>query len=91
MLDGAARMVDDGEGGQDALGRALVVRFTAADAIRRAVSGAVELLGGMAFIGSPDVAQLAATSYAIAFHPPGRLAVADGLHSWFTGGPLVIG
>jgi alkylation response protein AidB-like acyl-CoA dehydrogenase len=91
MVDGAARLLDEGGAGEDGLARALVVRFAAAEAIGRAVSGAVELLGGTAFIGAPEVAQLAATVHAIGFHPPSRLAVADGLVSWFTGGSLVIG
>jgi len=91
MLDGAARTLDDGEGGEDALGRALVVRFAAADAIAGAVRTAVELLGGMAFVSSPEVAYLAAASHAIAFHPPSRTSAANGLAEWFAGRPLVIG
>ena len=91
MLDGAARALDEGDGGQDALGRALVVRFAAADAIAHAVRGAVELLGGMAFVSSSEVAYLAAASHAIAFHPPSRTSVAAGLADWFAGRPLVIG
>ena len=93
MLDGAARALDDGDGdgGQDALGRALVVRFAAADAIAHAVRGAVELLGGMAFVSSSEVGYLAAASHAIAFHPPSRTSVAAGLADWFAGRPLVLG
>ncbi|MEU2611675.1 acyl-CoA dehydrogenase family protein [Micromonospora sp. NPDC007271] len=90
MLDGTARNLDDGDGGNDALGRALVVRFAAADAIAGAVRGAVELLGGMAFVTSPEVAYLAAASHAIAFHPPSRASVAAEMADWFGGRPLVL-
>lgn len=90
MLDGAARSLDDGDGGNDALGRALVVRFSAANTIATAVRGAVDLLGGMAFISSPEVAYLAAASHAVAFHPPSRVSAAVELTDWFAGQPLVL-
>ena len=90
MLDGVARNLDDGDGGNDALGRALVVRFAAAEAIATAVRRAVELLGGMAFISSPAVAYLAAASHAVAFHPPSRTSAAAELAGWFDGKPLIL-
>jgi alkylation response protein AidB-like acyl-CoA dehydrogenase len=90
MLDGVARGLDDGDGGNDGLGRSLVVRFTVADIIGPTVRTAVELLGGMAFIESGEVAYLAGAAHAIAFHPPSRSSVAAGLAAWFAGSPLVI-
>ena len=90
MLDGAARNLDDGDGGNDGLARALITRFTVADIVRSTVAKAVELLGGMAFAGSPEVAYLAAASHAIAFHPPSRHSSADALLGWFSGRPVVI-
>ncbi len=90
MLDGVARCVDDGDGDNDTLARTLVVRFAAADAIATSVRTAVELLGGMAFITSPDVAYLAAASSAIAFHPPSRASIAENLVDWFAGKPLIL-
>ena len=90
MLDGAARNLDDGDGGNDGLARALITRFTVADIVRSTVAKAVELLGGMAFAGSPEVAYLAAASHAIGFHPPSRHSSADALLGWFSGRPVVI-
>jgi alkylation response protein AidB-like acyl-CoA dehydrogenase len=89
-LDGAARNLDDGDGGNDGLARALITRFTVADTVRSTVAKAVELLGGMAFAGSPEVAYLAAASHAIGFHPPSRHSSADALLGWFSGRPVVI-
>jgi alkylation response protein AidB-like acyl-CoA dehydrogenase len=90
MLDGTARNLDDGDGGNDGLARALITRFTIADTVRSTVAKAVELLGGMAFIGSSEVAYLAAASHAIGFHPPSRHSSADPLLGWFAGRPVVI-
>jgi alkylation response protein AidB-like acyl-CoA dehydrogenase len=89
-LDGAARNLDGGDGGNDGLARALITRFTVADTVRSTVAKAVELLGGMAFVGSPEVAYLAAASHAIGFHPPSRHSAADALLGWFAGRPVVI-
>jgi alkylation response protein AidB-like acyl-CoA dehydrogenase len=57
---------------EQALTHAQFVRYSVQDAIQRATSRAVELAGGMAFIGSEDVSYLLAASRALAFHPPGR-------------------
>ena len=89
-LDGAARNLDAGDGGNDGLARALITRFTVADTVRATVAKAVELLGGMAFVGSPEIAYLAAASHAIGFHPPSRHSSADALLGWFSGRPVVI-
>jgi len=89
-LDGAARNLDDGDGGNDGLARALIVRFTVAETIRSTVAKAVELLGGMAFAGSPEVVYLASASHAIAFHPPSQQSSAEALLGWFSGRPVVI-
>jgi alkylation response protein AidB-like acyl-CoA dehydrogenase len=90
LLDGVARALDDGDGGNDALARALVTRFTVADTIRTTVAKAVEALGGMSFVRSSDVAYLAAASHAIGFHPPSRQSSVDALLGWFSGRPVVI-
>jgi alkylation response protein AidB-like acyl-CoA dehydrogenase len=55
LLDGAARALMAGDTGNDALAGELMARFGAQDAIGDAARRAVELLGGMAFIGSNDV------------------------------------
>ena len=82
--------LDDGEGGNDGLARALITRFTVADTVRSTVSKAVELLGGMSFVKSSEIAYLAAASHAIGFHPPSRHSSVDTLLGWFDGRPVVI-
>ncbi|MGM1060532.1 acyl-CoA dehydrogenase family protein [Saccharothrix sp. Mg75] len=89
-LDGAARNLDDGDGGNDGLARALITRFTVADTVRSTAAKAVELLGGMAYVGSSEVAYLSAAVHAIGFHPPSRNSSADALLGWFAGRPVVI-
>jgi alkylation response protein AidB-like acyl-CoA dehydrogenase len=90
LTEGLARRILDGEVDNDSLATALVTRFAVQDAISAAVSQAVELLGGMAFIGSQDVAYLAAASQAIAFHPPSRTSMASGLLDYYAGYPIVV-
>lgn len=54
--------------------KALCTRFMVQGAVERATNLAVELLGGMAFIASDEVAYLLAASRAICFHPISRAA-----------------
>ncbi|MFI6048575.1 acyl-CoA dehydrogenase family protein [Streptomyces violascens] len=88
LLEGVARMLGDGERGNDALTKTLVARYAAQDALGVAVRRAVELLGGMAFIGSSDVAYLAAVSHGLAFHPPSRASFAAPFLDHVDGHPL---
>lgn len=90
LLDGAARNLDEGDGGNDGLARSLITRFTVAETVRASAAKAVELLGGMAFVRSADVVYLASAIHAIGFHPPSRSASADALLGWFAGRPVVI-
>ena len=90
LTEGLARRVMDGETDNDTLATSLVTRFAVQDAIAAAVSQAVELLGGMAYIGSSDVAYLAAASHAIAFHPPSRSSMTGGLLDYYAGYPVVV-
>jgi alkylation response protein AidB-like acyl-CoA dehydrogenase len=90
LTEGLARRVMDGETDNDALASALVTRFAVQDAIAATVNQAVELLGGMAFIGSCDVAYLAAASHCIAFHPPSRASASGGLLDYYHGYPMVV-
>ncbi len=90
LTEGLARRIMDGETDNDALASSLVTRYAVQDAIMTAVNQAVELLGGMAFIGSCDVAYLAAASQAIAFHPPSRASTAGGLLDYYDGYPMVV-
>jgi len=90
LTEGLARRIADGETDNDTLAAALVTRFAVQDAISSAVNQAVEMLGGMAYVGSSDVAYLAAASHAIAFHPPSRSSVAGGLLDYYNGYPIVV-
>jgi alkylation response protein AidB-like acyl-CoA dehydrogenase len=89
-LDGVARRLDDGEAGNDALARSLIARYTVAEAVRSLVTRAVELLGGMAFIGSSRVAYLCAAAQAIGFHPPSRHSAVEAMLDWFDGRAVVL-
>ena len=96
-LDSAAGALDDatGAGGADTggsadLATALFVRYATERAIERAAMSAAALAGGMAFIGSPDVAYLLSACRALAFHPPSRAAASQPLVSYLGGEPLVL-
>jgi alkylation response protein AidB-like acyl-CoA dehydrogenase len=89
-LEGVAHAMVAGERGNDELARMLLVRYTVQSAITRATSLAVELLGGMAFIGSPEVSYLFAASRPLSLHPPARLSAAKGLDAYLAGSPLVL-
>ncbi|MFD6289670.1 acyl-CoA dehydrogenase [Streptomyces sp. NPDC060205] len=88
LLEGVARMLRDGESDDEALGRALVARFAAQDALGGAVRRAVEMLGGTAFIASSEVAYLAAVSHGLGFHPPSRASFAAPYLEHVAGSPL---
>jgi alkylation response protein AidB-like acyl-CoA dehydrogenase len=89
-LEGVARAMVAGERDNAQLGRMLLVRYAVQDAVARATSRAVELLGGMAFIGSPEVAYLLAASRGLSLHPPSRPTTAKSLDSFLAGGPLAL-
>lgn len=91
LTEGLARRIDVGDVGNDALAGALVTRYAVQDAVARSVDQAVELLGGMAYVSSSDVAYLAAASHALAFHPPSRTSMSESLVAhWATGEPVVV-
>lgn len=87
-LCGVARALDEGTDRVALLGRALLCRYVAQDAIVRVAALAAEHLGGMAFIGSGDVGYLSAAARALAFHPPARAAAAGALDAALAGAPL---
>ncbi|HVR38680.1 MAG TPA: acyl-CoA dehydrogenase family protein [Thermoanaerobaculia bacterium] len=89
-LEGVARAMMTGERGEAILVQSLFVRFAVQQAIERATSRAVELLGGMAFIRSREIAHLLAASRALGFHPPSRLSVAPALDGYLAGQPMVV-
>jgi alkylation response protein AidB-like acyl-CoA dehydrogenase len=89
-VEGVCRAMMMGERGGDILSQSLVVRYATQGVIARVVSSAVELLGGMAFISSPEVAQLAAATQALAFHPPSRSRMVEPLLEVFAGEALTV-
>jgi alkylation response protein AidB-like acyl-CoA dehydrogenase len=88
-LEGIALQMSDGSIPHDQLlTRALLCRYATQDAINRSVAEAVELLGGMAFIRSGDVSCLAASSRALAFHPPARTRATEPIAAALNGAEL---
>ncbi|WP_030608683.1 acyl-CoA dehydrogenase family protein [Streptomyces sclerotialus] len=91
LLEGTARGVRDGDlAGEEAVAAVLVARFAVQEALSGAADLALELLGGMDFIRSPEGALLAAAVRPLAFHPPSRTSTAEPLLGYFGGAPLVL-
>ncbi|MHB9756204.1 acyl-CoA dehydrogenase [Streptomyces sp. BYX5S] len=88
LIEGTARLIMDKTVDDAGLARALVARYGAQDLIREAVARAVELLGGTAFIGSPDIACFAAAAHGLSFHPPSRSSFAGPWLEHAAGRPL---
>lgn len=91
MLEGVARAKEAGEDGDGMLARTLCVRYAVQDTIGRITRRAVELLGGMSYIGSSDAAYLSAACAGLMFHPPSRTHMSDPLCDHFAGLPLRVG
>jgi alkylation response protein AidB-like acyl-CoA dehydrogenase len=89
-LEGVARTMRPGEGGNDELARMLLVRYSVQTAIGRVASLAVELLGPGAFIQSPEVSYLHAATHVLSLHPPARLGACKGLDAYLAGSTLVL-
>jgi alkylation response protein AidB-like acyl-CoA dehydrogenase len=87
-IDGIAYAMEAGEDREPLLARALAMRFTAQGVIESVAMRCAEMLGGMAFMESPDVAYLLAACRAMAFHPPGRLYATRALDQYSLGGSL---
>ncbi|MGI5472494.1 acyl-CoA dehydrogenase family protein [Streptomyces sp. CA-132043] len=91
LLEGTARAVRDGDlAGEEAVAAVLVARYAAQETLSDAAGLALELLGGMDFIRSPESALLAAAVRPLAFHPPSRTSTAEPLLGYFDGAPLVL-
>ncbi|WP_371497191.1 acyl-CoA/acyl-ACP dehydrogenase [Kitasatospora sp. NBC_00374] len=88
LLEGTARAVRDGIGGEEAVAQVLVARFAAQEALNRASDQALELLGGLDFIRSGDHSRQATAVRPLAFHPPSRASAAGALLAYFNGDPL---
>jgi len=83
----ASRLPGD-EDTEELLADLLLVRYATQDAISRVSAACLELLGGVAFISSPEVSYLLASAPALMFHPPSRERAAAGLDGYFAGEPL---
>jgi alkylation response protein AidB-like acyl-CoA dehydrogenase len=87
-IDGIAYSLDAREDRDRLLSRALSTRFALQGAIETIAMRCAELLGGLAFIGSSEVAYLLCASRALAFHPPGRIPASRALDEYARGGIL---
>ncbi|WP_316525464.1 acyl-CoA dehydrogenase family protein [Kitasatospora brasiliensis] len=90
LLEGIGRQLMAKEGDNEALTKAMIARYGAQEAIVDAAQMAVEALGGMAFISSPEVAYLAAACHCVSFHPPSRSSTNQALAANLAGGVLRI-
>ncbi|MFD5554664.1 acyl-CoA dehydrogenase [Streptomyces sp. NPDC127068] len=88
LVDGIAHLIMTDTYDNAALTRAMVARYGAQEAIGDAARHAVEALGGMAYIRSPEVAYLASACHCVNFHPPSRAATSAALVSAFRGDAL---
>jgi alkylation response protein AidB-like acyl-CoA dehydrogenase len=70
------------------LAHALLVRYSIQQALERATSLAVELLGGLGFMASGQTAYLSSAVRALAFHPPSRTSMSEALALYLGGEPL---
>lgn len=87
-LEGVARWMATGQKDQHMLARMLFVRYAVEGASARASNLAAEMLGGMAFIRSAEVAYLLAACRGLAFHPPSRTSMSESLADYLAGGAL---
>lgn len=76
-LEGMAQRLTNDGFGVETLCQTLLGRYSVQRAIERATTQAVEILGGIAFVRSPEVAYLLAASRALSLHPLPRLSVGD--------------
>jgi alkylation response protein AidB-like acyl-CoA dehydrogenase len=84
-LEGIARSMMVNPRDKSELARMLLVRYFVQSAIERVTALACELLGGIAFVQSPDIAYLLAAAHALGLHPPNRLSMAEGLANFLSG------
>ncbi|WP_169988192.1 acyl-CoA dehydrogenase family protein [Microbispora sp. H10836] len=88
LLERIAAQLMARESDNVALAKAMIARYGAQEAILDAGKRAVEALGGMAFISSPEVAYLAAAAHCVTFHPPSRSGTRRHLAAYFQGDVL---
>jgi len=89
-LECVAGSIERGAASDELLARILLVRYSTQEALRRAGGLAAELLGGMAFVQSPEIAYLVSALQALGFHPPSRPKAAGALNEYLAGRGLTI-
>lgn len=87
-LERQAARLPGGEDTERLLADLLLVRYATQEAISRVGAACMELLGGIAFIGSPELSYLVSSAPALMFHPPSRERAATDLDAYFAGEPL---
>jgi len=85
-LEGIARSMMANPRGKDELARMLLVRYSVQNAIARATALALEILGGIAFVQSSEIAYLFSAAHALSLHPPNRTSMAEQLSAFLGGG-----
>ncbi|MFI1293616.1 acyl-CoA dehydrogenase family protein [Streptomyces sp. NPDC020792] len=90
LAENTARVVDEGPVGNSELGAVLTARYAVQELLVTAADRAAELLGGLAFVTTPDIGHLLAVSRALAFHPPSRGSMAQALLDHHVGAPLKV-
>jgi alkylation response protein AidB-like acyl-CoA dehydrogenase len=73
-LRGLAASIDEGRFMRPDLARAQATRFSVQEAISRISTRAFEMMGGIAFMSSEDVAYLLVATRVLAFHPTSKAA-----------------
>ncbi|GAB1541899.1 acyl-CoA dehydrogenase family protein [Scytonema sp. NUACC21] len=86
-LEGIAYSIMNAEQGENesTVAQTLLVRYLIQATIERVTARSTEILGGIAFIKSFEIAYLFASAHALAFHPPSRLSVTSGLDKYLLG------
>jgi alkylation response protein AidB-like acyl-CoA dehydrogenase len=87
LVEGIARAIAEGSFDNDALANAVISRFGVLDALTDAARTATQLLGGMAFIESPEIAYLLAAVQPMGFHPPSFASATEHVVAYLGGEP----
>lgn len=85
MLEGVAYEFQNGERNEALVTRSLFVRYAVQQALVRMASHAAEMLGGIAFMKSENIAYLISAVRCLAYHPPSRSAVSVSLDNYLSG------
>lgn len=87
-LRAVAAEVDEGRSDDALLGEVLLLRYALQDVLPGVSASCAEALGGMSFIGSPDLSHRLASLSCLAFHPPSRNRAVGPLRALHGGRPL---